>query len=195
MITVWLFLGAFLIGGIPTGVLISKRKYGLDVREVGSGNIGASNVRRVFGWYAGLLTFLIDFLKGAIPLWFSLQSGLDARQVTLVGVSLVLGHCFSPFLRFRGGKGVATSLGCMAVAEPTCAGISLITYLTTVIFSKTSAIGSLAGVLACLFYCVISFKSMEYLSLVLGLCAIIVIRHQENLKRLYSFKKAPKKTE
>lgn len=195
MITVWLFLGAFLIGGIPTGVLISKRKYGLDVREVGSGNIGASNVRRVFGWYAGLLTFLIDFLKGSIPLWFSLQSGLNNQQVTWVGFGLVLGHCFSPFLRFRGGKGVATSLGVMIVVEPTCAAISLVTYLTAVTFSKTSAIGSLAGVIACVLYCVIGFKSMEYLKLVLGLCAIIVFRHQENLKRLYSFKKPSKKAD
>ena len=193
--TILWFLAAFLIGGFPTGVFISKRKYGLDVREVGSGNIGASNVRRVFGWYAGLLTFFIDFLKGAIPLWLVMKSGTSPLLVDGVGIFLVLGHCFSPFLGFKGGKGVATSLGCMLVTEPLCAGIAFLVYLFTLFFSKISAVGSLAGVVACLIYVLISFRSMEHWKLILALCIIIIWRHQDNLKRLYSFKKASQHAE
>lgn len=184
----WLLV-VFIIGGFPTGVFLSKRKYGLDVREVGSGNIGASNVRRVFGWYAGFLTFLIDFLKGAIPLALVAKSGASSSFIDWAGIFLVLGHCFSPFLGFKGGKGVATSLGCMVVVEPLCAGVALFTYLGALVFSKISAVGSLAGVGACLIYLAVFFQSIEHWKLILALCIIIVWRHQENIKRLYHIKK------
>ncbi|NBX75535.1 MAG: glycerol-3-phosphate 1-O-acyltransferase [Proteobacteria bacterium] len=178
-------LGAYLVGSFPTGVFISKRKYGLDVREMGSGNIGATNVRRIFGWYAGILVFLIDLGKGAAPLWAIRGFYPDLPWlVCLTGISLVLGHCFSVFLGFKGGKGVATSLGCILVADPMCALIGGLVYLVFLKVSRISAVGSLAGVLSCIIFLVFEWPGNAMGIMVLTLCVIIVFRHQENLTRL-----------
>jgi len=178
-------LGTYLLGSFPTGVFISKRKYGLDVREMGSGNIGATNVKRIFGWYAGILVFLIDLGKGAIPLW-----GIQTLYPELpwlicgAGISLVLGHCFSVFLGFKGGKGVATSLGCILVADPICALIGGLVYLVVLKLSRISAVGSLVGVLSCMIYLMFRWPGNALGIMILTLCAIIVVRHKENLSRL-----------
>lgn len=182
-----IILTAYLIGSFPTGVFISKRKYGLDVREVGSGNIGATNVKRVFGWYAGLLVFLMDLAKGAIPLLVvrAFYPELAWLQC-FIGISLVLGHCFSLFLGFKGGKGVATSLGCILVAAPICALLSGVVYLIFLKLSRISAVGSLAGVSCCFLYLLLRWPGNPMGTMIVALCAIIVIRHRENLIRLKS---------
>ncbi|MFM8270405.1 MAG: glycerol-3-phosphate 1-O-acyltransferase PlsY [Pseudomonadota bacterium] len=178
-------LAAYLIGSFPTGVFVSKRKYGLDVREVGSGNIGATNVKRIFGWYAGLLVFLIDLAKGAIPL-LAVRSLFPELPwlVCLTGIFLVLGHCFSLFLGFKGGKGVATSLGCILVADPICALSCGIVYLIFLKLSRISAVGSLAGVICCGINLVVRWPGEPIGTLIITLCSLIVIRHKENLIRL-----------
>lgn len=176
---------AYLIGSFPTGVFISKRKYGLDVREVGSGNIGATNVKRIFGWYAGLLVFLIDLAKGLLPLWAVRSFYPDLPWlVCLTGIFLVLGHCFSLFLGFKGGKGVATSLGCILVADPVCGLLCGLVYLIFLKLSRISAVGSLAGVLSCLVYLGFKWPGTPLGAMVITLCIIIVVRHRENLTRL-----------
>lgn len=175
----------YLIGSFPTGVFISRRKYGLDVREVGSGNIGATNIQRVFGWYAGVLVFLIDFAKGAIPLWFVQRVTPDSPWlVALLGISLVVGHCYSLFLGFKGGKGVSTSLGCIFSTVPLCAVISGLVYLLFLKVTKISAIGSLAGILACALFLLLKPPSIPFIGMILALCAIVLIRHRENITRL-----------
>jgi glycerol-3-phosphate acyltransferase PlsY len=176
---------AYLVGSFPTGVFISKRKYGLDVRDMGSGNIGATNVRRIFGWYAGILVFLIDLGKGALPLW-----GIRALYpelpwlICLTGIALVLGHCFSVFLGFKGGKGVATSLGCILVVDPNCALIGGLVYLVFLKLSRISAVGSLAGVVSCILYLIFRWPGNAIGIMIVTLCVIMVFRHQENLARL-----------
>jgi glycerol-3-phosphate acyltransferase PlsY len=179
------FLGAYLLGSFPSGVFISRKKYGLDVREVGSGNIGATNVQRIFGWYAGALTFLADFAKGAIPLFvFKKFYPEDPWLVSFLGTALVIGHCFSIFLGFKGGKGVATSLGCIFSTVPSCALLFGAVYLITLKVSRISALGSLAGVIFSIGYLLISWPGAPLGSMVLTLCAIIVFRHRENFLRL-----------
>lgn len=191
MLSFLAILLCYLVGSFPTGVFISKRKYGLDVREVGSGNIGATNITRVFGWYAGFLTFLIDFLKGAVPLWLMKLFFSEAPWVvTAAGVFLVLGHCYSLFLGFKGGKGVATSLGCLMVTLPVCALIYGLVYLVLLKLSRISAVGSLGGVVAALVYLILRWPGIAPGSLVLMLCIIVLIRHQENIQRLLETFKA-----
>lgn len=103
----------YFLGGIPCGLLIARRVAGIDVREHGSGNIGATNVYRVVGWKAGLIVWFLDVGKGVLPVvlarWFGAGLGWQVGS----GLAAVVGHSFSPFLRFRGGKGAATSLGVM----------------------------------------------------------------------------------
>lgn len=118
---------AFFLGSIPTGLLLARAK-GIDIRAAGSGNIGATNVGRILGRRLGLLCLVFDLLKGFAPtLGFGLASGfagritLEAREALLylaVAIAAILGHVFSPWLRFRGGKGVATGLGAMLAVFP-----------------------------------------------------------------------------
>jgi glycerol-3-phosphate acyltransferase PlsY len=177
-------LGYFL-GSLPTGVVLSRFKYGVDVREMGSGNIGATNVTRVFGWYAGFLTFTLDFVKGLVPLLLTRHFlPKDPWLTVVLGISLVLGHCYSIYLRFRGGKGVATSLGVLSVALPWAALAAFVTYFSLVILTRISAVGSLGGVLAVLLYCLFFHPSFPNGSLIIIVCLIIVLRHRSNIKRL-----------
>lgn len=180
-------IAGYLVGSFPTGVVLSKKKYGIDVREMGSGNIGATNVTRVFGWYAGVLVFLADFLKGYVPLWVTQKLIPDSPWcLTIVGAMVVLGHCYSLFLRFRGGKGVATSLGCLFMVAPwACVAASLV-YIVSLALTRISAIGSLAGVVASFIYIGVSKPEPHVTVLILWVGLIIIVRHQSNIRRLWA---------
>jgi acyl phosphate:glycerol-3-phosphate acyltransferase len=187
MIYLWTAIAGYLIGSIPTGVVLSKAKYGLDVREMGSGNIGATNVTRVFGWYAGVLTFTIDFLKGFFPLYL-LDHFLPGRPWLMVtaGAAIVLGHCYSAYLKFKGGKGVATSLGALFSVAPWAAAIATAFYAILVFTTRISAVGSLGGVAAALLYLVIAKPRPPepQIVLIFLVATIIVVRHHTNIRRL-----------
>jgi len=181
-----IFLGAYLLGGFPTGVVLTKRKYGLDVRDMGSGNIGATNVTRVFGWYAGLLVFVIDFLKGYLPLW-AIQRFYSPENpwiLTFAGLFLVLGHCFSPYLRFAGGKGVATSLGCLTFFMPYGALIGVAIYALALAITRISAVGSLSGMVAMWIYLFTVKAGASVTAFVILVSIIVIGRHHQNIRRL-----------
>jgi acyl phosphate:glycerol-3-phosphate acyltransferase len=178
-------LVGYLIGSFPTGVVISRHRYGFDVREMGSGNIGATNITRVFGWYAGFLVFLIDFLKGYLPLLL-LKHYLTAEPwlLTVTATALVLGHCFSLYLHFRGGKGVATSLGCLLIVSPPAAAFAVLVYVILLSVTKISAVGSLGGIITALIYLCVSHPSGHETALILSITVIVLIRHRSNIQRL-----------
>ncbi len=178
----------YLLGGFPTGVVLSKGKFHIDIREMGSGNIGATNVTRVFGWWAGLLTFVVDYLKGSVPL-LCIQYYFPVEHypwlMTLTGIALVLGHCFSIYLKFKGGKGVATSLGCLTVVSVWAAGLSFATYAILVWISKISALGSLGGLFVAISYLLLVRADSATMVFILALSSIVLFRHANNIKRLY----------
>jgi acyl phosphate:glycerol-3-phosphate acyltransferase len=175
----------YLIGSFPTGVFLSRRRYGIDVRETGSGNIGATNVTRTFGWSAGFLTLLGDFAKGLIPVWIAHHYfGQDPWLVPAVAASLIVGHCFSAYLKFRGGKGVATSFGCMMAIDPLVALVCALVYGVVLAVTKISAVGSLAGVLAIALYALLWRPPMPERILILSICILLIIRHRSNIQRL-----------
>jgi len=179
------FLAAYLVGSFPTGVVLTRRRYGIDVREMGSGNIGATNVTRVFGWWAGVLVFILDFLKGAIPIWALRHwNGEDPWLITWIGVGLVVGHCYSVFLKFRGGKGVATSFGCLAVLSPVVGSIAGAVYLGLLLVTRISALGSLGGLLTVLIYLVLVRPAPPFITLALLISAVVLLRHRTNIRRL-----------
>jgi glycerol-3-phosphate acyltransferase PlsY len=177
---------AYFAGGFPTGVVLSRSKYGIDVREMGSGNIGATNVTRNFGWWAGVLTFLVDFLKGLAPL-AALRHWLPEEPwlVTATGTALVLGHCFSPYLGFRGGKGVATSLGCLLAVQPQAAYLGAAIYIACLVVTRISAVGSLAGILLATIFVLERGSSAPVRVLVLAVAGVVVVRHRSNMVRLW----------
>lgn len=183
-----LILAAYLVGSFPTGVVLSRRKYGLDVREMGSGNIGATNITRNFGWGAGITTFLIDFFKG---FWVVRAAEYFFPQwpfaVTAAALAVVIGHCFSVFLKFGGGKGVATLLGCLAAVFPMAAGGMAVVYVALLLLTRISAIGSLGGIFFVVCYTQLYPPTFAVQCLVFGGAMLVLVRHRKNLHRLLGF--------
>ena len=176
---------AYLLGCIPTGVLVA-RAYGVDIRAHGSGNIGATNALRVLGKKAGVLTLAGDMLKGVAAAFVAMKLG--GREAALfAGCGVVIGHDFPVFMRFRGGKGVATSFGALLVLEPLIGLIAISAWLVAAAASKFASLGSLVSflllpVLAVLMRC----GDRGFLILTAVLCALAYVRHAANIKRLIS---------
>src|SRR5215813_5048750 len=126
---------AYLCGSIPTGVLLTRR-LGIDIRNTGSGNVGATNVARSAGKKIGLLTLLGDALKGLIPVVMIRMLGLGEMALACAAVAALLGHIFSPFLQFSGGKGVATGLGVFLGLAPQAVLVALVIFIATFVASR-----------------------------------------------------------
>jgi acyl phosphate:glycerol-3-phosphate acyltransferase len=170
---------AYIIGGIPFALIIVKVFSKVDIRDRGSGNVGATNVLRVVGAKAGLIVLLLDILKGFLILFFA-----PLNISYLAGLAVIAGHCWTPFLNFKGGKGVATTLGVLLAIDPVLALYVLLIWVAVFALSK---IVSLSSLLAAIFLpLILLFKSEEpLLVLYIGLySAIIIFRHKANLIRL-----------
>lgn len=190
-----LVLLAYLVGGIPTGLLLVRAIKGVDIRRYGSGNIGTANVIRVAGPWTGAAVFVADFLKGLLPILLARQvTGLPLSEA-LVGLAAVCGHCWPVYLRFRGGRGVATGVGALAAVAPALALAGILTWLVVVGLTRYASAGSLAGlgVAAGLFIAntLGGGYRPEYLIMVLGGAAVIVWRHRENIGRLIRGEERP----
>ena len=181
------FGGSYLLGAIPFGLIISKM-VGIDVRQEGSRNIGATNVSRVLGKKLGLLTLVCDGLKGYMPMLaaahFLPEQGQKELLVCLCGIIAVLGHMFSVYLGFKGGKGVATSLGVFLFLSPPAIGISLIVFIGSVAISGFVSVGSLlAAGLIPLWLWLLGASSVVVLTAAV-VATLIWIKHYENIVRL-----------
>lgn len=182
---------AYLIGSIPTAVCIGKSIYGTDVREHGSKNAGATNTFRVLGKKAGIVVLLIDVLKGVLavvlPLFFltSIQDHNTLVQL-FTGVLVILGHIFPLFAQFRGGKGVATSLGIILGIYPFAALISFSIFLMVFLSSRYVSLGA---IIASFFFPIIVILILKSDSIYLNtfsiaLATTVIITHRKNIKRL-----------
>lgn len=181
-ITPALVAAAFVVGSIPFGLLLARLR-GVDIRKVGSGNIGTTNVLRSQGKGMAALTLLCDLLKGLVPTWAALAiAGPPAAAPT--AVAAVAGHCFSIFLRGKGGKGVATGLGVFLVLSPKATLAALAIFIATVATTRYVSLGSLlaAAAVAPLAWLLGSPGSAVVAALAVAL--IIVARHHENVRRL-----------
>ncbi len=177
-----LIAAAFWAGAIPFGVLIARRR-GVDIRAHGSGNIGATNVTRVLGARAGAVVLVLDALKGALPTAAALASASGPRWVALTGGAAILGHCFSPFLRGRGGKGVATAAGVFLVIAPELVGIALAVFAAVLGATRVPALGSLAAALAISAGLTLRGGG-PYAVLAYATTALFVYTHRTNLAKL-----------
>ena len=139
-------LGAFLWGGIPVGYIVVKRLKGMDIRIHGSGNIGATNVRRVLGNGGFFAVLALDAVKGALPvLALGLRPGWDGPERILIAASTIAGNLFSPWLGLKGGKGISTSLGALLVLAPVPVLASILVFAVTLFVLNTMSIACLAG--------------------------------------------------
>ena len=179
---IWV-VGAYLVGSVPFGYLIGRAR-GVDVRTVGSKNIGATNVYRTVGKAWGLLTFLCDFLKGLLPTLAALRWGGEANLPVCVGLACVVGHTLTVFMRFRGGKGVATAFGMMIalLPYPTLAAFGV--FVVTVWLSHYISLGSILaaatlGVLAWVVPCTLFLRLV-----VTAIAVFVIVKHRSNIMRL-----------
>ena len=198
-----LIIGAYLLGAVPFGFLIGKA-HGKDLRQIGSGNIGATNAARMLGKKWGIICFILDVLKGLIPMLSVPMLGLIEQPLTstqfflwiLVGVSAVMGHIFPIYLEFKGGKGVATSLGIVLGLWPyytVCGITAFIIWSTTLLIWRYVSLSSMIAAVCfplVLITAVISIESWKFdqlwpLVIVAVLMALLVVlRHRSNIVRL-----------
>lgn len=183
---------SYFVGSIPFGFLVGLAQ-GVDIRTVGSGNIGATNVFRSLGKKWGILTFLCDVGKGVVAtcLLARLVEGRPVTIVLLCGIAALLGHCFPCFLKFRGGKGVATGLGIAIGLVPQCAGIALLTWIVCFLLTRYVSVASCiaaaeVGVLCWFIDRPEAGDSMRFvLPVLVSLLAFaVVLKHHGNIKRL-----------
>lgn len=179
-----LIIFGYLLGSIPWGLLISKAK-GVDIRKVGSGNIGGTNVVRGLGLKWGLLTGILDLLKGAIPVFLAVKFLSVDWQIVLVAISPVLGHIFPAWLKFKGGKGVATTAGVLFIllGWEDFLILILIWILALALFRIMSLTNLLIVVFLPLIFWFI-YSSLAYFVLGLALVGLIYWAHRENIQRL-----------
>jgi len=181
-------LFAYLVAAIPMGVLVGLAR-GVDIRRLGSGNIGATNAVRVLGKKWGIVVFILDLLKAYLPVRLAMSSGLaelPAPEVGLawVGLAATLGHIFPIYLGFRGGKGVACALGVFTALMPLGGLFTALIYVQTLILTRVSAIGSLTAITALTLHLWISGAPAAYRLLALAMATIIWIRHRGNLREI-----------
>jgi len=180
--TALLIICAFVMGSIPVGVIVAKTK-GIDLKKIGSGNIGATNVLRSLGKGPAALTLFGDMLKGTLAVALGKYFGLGTFYQGLIGLSAILGHNFSLFLGFRGGKGVATSLGVFLLYSPQTALITFIIWIVVVLTTKYSSLGALIS-FGLLPLTIILLDGKDKLPVAVLVTLFILIRHTDNIRRL-----------
>jgi len=186
LIIIFLTLLAYITGSIPFGLLISKAK-GVDIRTMGSGNIGATNVLRCLGKPLGIACFVLDALKGYLPAaLFPVLGIVNPTFGMLFGAASILGHNFPVFLKFKGGKGVATSAGVLLGVAPLAVAIGLLTWVVVFYTSGYVSLGSIVAALAV----VITGWTADYGPVIASaltlLGALTIYRHRTNVQRLIS---------
>lgn len=180
----------YLLGSVPMGLLLTRLFKGIDIRQHGSGNIGAANVLRVVGFWAATLALIYDIGKGALPVLLARLLSGSPTLAAVAALAAVAGHTWPVWLRFRGGKGVATALGALLVLDPLLGGIAAAVGLPLMVITRYVSFGSLAGALAALAAALAFYAAgrlpAAHLAVVALVVAVIVYRHRDNLGRLLS---------
>lgn len=184
-----LSLLAYFSGSIPSGVWIGKTFKGIDIRTVGSKNSGATNAYRNLGAVYGIMTLVIDALKGYLPLLVASKMGVSEKYIVVIGLIAILGHSFSCFLNFKGGKGVATSLGVFLFLAPKAIGIATLGFLIVIFFTRYVSLSSItAAIILPIMTMILPAKdgvdkfTLSILSVFIGV--FVIYKHKTNITRL-----------
>ncbi len=185
-----LLLMAYLLGAFPAGLLVGKMVKGIDVRDYGSGNIGASNVWRTMGPLWGIGVFLFDFCKGYIPTLLTSRmhppglGGVSPWLIVGVGLAAILGHNFSPFLRFKGGKGVATSLGVVYGLSPEAAALGFVVWGVCLAVTKYISVSSIVASVVTSLLLVGFHRDLPHALFAVLVTLFVVVKHRANMVRV-----------
>ena len=178
-------LVAYLFGALPIGLLVGRMVKGIDVRDYGSGNIGASNVWRTMGPVWGIAVFLFDFCKGFFPtLLAGRMHEVSPWLPVLVGLAAILGHNFSPFLKFKGGKGVATSLGVVYGLSPIAAAVGFAVWGLCLLVTRYISVSSMVAAVVTSLVLIGLNRDLPHVLFALLVAFFVVIKHRSNMARL-----------
>lgn len=185
MIIILLTVFAYLFGAIPFGLLVARLN-GVDIRQKGSGNIGATNVFRVIGKGWGVFTFVLDALKGFIPaFFFPMLGSMDPVYGVLFGFAAIIGHTFPVYLKFKGGKGVATSAGMLLGVAPVAVGVGFFFWAVVLILSRYVSLASIIAAIAVAITVWVEGEKATMVKVVLTIMSLLVVwLHRANIKRL-----------
>jgi acyl phosphate:glycerol-3-phosphate acyltransferase len=175
---------SYLIGAIPTGLIVVRLLTGEDIRRHGSGNIGTVNVLRVAGAGTAVVVLAVDILKGVVPVVLAVRMGGSAWTVVLAGLAAIAGHNWSVFLKFQGGKGVATSFGVLAALSWPAAAVAAAVWIITVAITRYSSLGSLLGVVSVPITLWRLHQPGEYVYFGVIASLFAIYRHRANIQRL-----------
>ena len=187
-----LFVLAYLLGSVPWGLVLTKAFTSIDIRQEGSGNIGATNVRRLAGKRLGMLTLAGDVLKGAFPVWLAVKISAPDHlwgeiYISLVALAAFSGHLYPVYTKFkRGGKGVATAAGCFCVISPFSCFVAVLVFVMFVCWTNRVSVGSLAASAILPIAVWEATRSHVLVGCAVVTAMFIYIRHGENIKRLLS---------
>ncbi|MEJ2355879.1 MAG: glycerol-3-phosphate 1-O-acyltransferase PlsY [candidate division WOR-3 bacterium] len=184
------FIGSYFLGSIPFGYLVGKVK-GYDLRKEGSGNIGSTNVFRVVGKKEGIFVFVLDFLKGFLPVMYFFDISVPAAVLALIGA--IIGHMTTPFLRFKGGKGVATGFGGIVALMPIPALSAFGVWIILMGITRRVSVGSLGAAISLpILYFFLSNpvnKIVLYITILLAI--LVIFTHRKNIKKLLRGEEEP----
>jgi glycerol-3-phosphate acyltransferase PlsY len=177
-------IAAYFVGSIPTGLILAKYVGGVDIRATGSGNIGATNVSRALGWKVGVMTLVGDCLKGLIPVLAAQQLGFSEGWVAIIGFLAFAGHVYTVFLRFKGGKGVATALGVFLAVSPLSVACAVLIFALLLWKWRYVSLGSItAAALMPLLVAFIDRRGLIFL-MSIAIATIVVWKHRDNISDL-----------
>lgn len=180
-----LVLAAYAIGSIPTGYWLGKAWHGIDIRKFGSGNLGATNVFRVLGKGPGIITLILDILKGLLPVMASHHMFPGMTEPALLsGIAAIAGHATSPFVGFKGGKGVATSAGVFIALLPIPAMIAILVFVACLMITKIVSISSMSGAIAMAIAAAFLSPTRPLVWMTFAIAAFVFWTHRANLRRL-----------
>jgi acyl phosphate:glycerol-3-phosphate acyltransferase len=198
--TAWLLLGAsYIIGAFPTSYVVSRLARGIDLREHGSGNLGATNAYRVLGWKAATPIFIVDIAKGWLPaFWFPLLDGRPWIWALAYGSAAIVGHIFSVFVGFRGGKGVATGAGVFLALAPLAVLAGLVVWIGLVALTGYVSLASIAAAALLPPAVLLTRGADPVFWLAVGIGSFVIFAHRANIRRLirgeeHSFRSARRK--
>ena len=174
---------AYLLGSIPTGLLLA-RAFGVDIRTTGSGNIGATNVYRTLGRKVGVMTLVGDCLKGVIPVLVARGLGFDVAWVAAIGFAAFIGHVYTVFLGFKGGKGVATALGVFLAASPLAVLLALAVFAVVVGTWRYVSLASISAAAAMPLFVFFLDGRAPVVLMTVGIALLVVFKHKDNIQRL-----------
>jgi glycerol-3-phosphate acyltransferase PlsY len=175
---------AYLLGSIPTGLLLAKAFGGVDIRSAGSGNIGATNVYRTMGRKMGIMTLLGDCLKGLLPVLLARYYDLPYLWIAAIGTAAFIGHVYTVFLGFKGGKGVATALGVFLAAEPLAVACAIIIFAVVLWHWRYVSLASIAAAIAMPVFVAMLDSNPVMIAMTAIIATLVVHKHRENIGRL-----------